>query len=141
MTGYRINARRVSIRPLLAAACLLCRGIPAFAHHSFAAEFDTSRPVAFTGTVLKVELVNPHSWIHLRVTAKNGKPELWLIEGANPTQLQRRGFSSRSLPLGSTLQVQGYQARDGSHRAVGATLRWGAVLLPFQPAELPKPLR
>lgn len=95
----------------------------AFAHHSFAAEFDIDKPVDFRGKVVKLELINPHSWIHLEVTRDDGTKEVWMIEGGSPNQLLRKGFTKNSLPIGTELQVMGYQARDGAKRAVGRTLK------------------
>jgi hypothetical protein len=106
---------------LLMAACI--EGRYASAHHSFAAEFDIDKPVDFRGKVVKVELINPHSWIHLEVTDRNGMKEVWMIEGGSPNQLLRKGFTKNSLPIGTELQVAGYQARDGAKRAVGRTLK------------------
>jgi len=89
------------------------------AHHAFATEFDVNRPLSFTGKVTKVELINPHSWIHLEVVDDNGESAVWMIEGGSPNALVRRGVTKASIPVGSELLVNGYQARDGSHRAVG----------------------
>lgn len=96
----------------------------ATAHHSFAAEFDVKRPIEFTGKVVKVELINPHSWIHLEVTAKDGTREIWMIEGGSPNALFRKGITKKSIPIGSELLVIGYQARDGGKRGVGRTLKF-----------------
>lgn len=101
------------------AALLALATFPAQAHHAFATEFDVSRPVAFTGKVSKVELINPHSWIHVDVVDESGATVTWMIEGGSPNALVRRGVTKASIPLGSELTVNGYQARDGSHRAVG----------------------
>lgn len=89
------------------------------AHHAFATEFDVERPVSFTGTVSKVELINPHSWIHVDVIDENDETVTWMIEGGSPNALVRRGVTKASIPIGSELSVTGYQARDGSYRAVG----------------------
>ena len=97
---------------------------PAHAHHSFAAEFDIKRPVEFTGKVVKVELINPHSWIHLEVTNPDGTKDVWMIEGGSPNALFRKGINKNSIPVGSELAVSGYQARDGARRAVGRTLHF-----------------
>jgi hypothetical protein len=113
--------RSTRVLGMLLAACLGCAG--ASAHHSFAAEFDIKRPVEFRGKVIKVELINPHSWIHLEVIGSEGAREIWMIEGGSPNQLFRKGFTKNSLPVGTELQVTGYQARDGSRRAVGRTLK------------------
>jgi hypothetical protein len=107
----------------LLAACLALDSASVSAHHSFAAEFDIKRPVELHGTVTKVELINPHSWIHLEVTGKDGNKETWMIEGGSPNQLLRKGITKNSLPVGTQIVAIGYQARDGSKRAVGRTLK------------------
>ncbi len=89
------------------------------AHHAFAMEFDVSRPVTLSGKVSKVELINPHSWIHIDVTDANGNTVTWMVEGGSPNALIRRGVNKASIPVGSELSVTGYQARDGSNKAVG----------------------
>lgn len=102
-----------------AAALLTFSAAPAQAHHAFATEFDAARPVSFTGKVSRVELINPHSWIHVDVIDDSGASVTWMIEGGSPNALVRRGVTKASIPIGSELTVVGYQARDGSHRAVG----------------------
>ena len=92
---------------------------PVKAHHAFAAEFDIKRPVKLRGIVTEVEWINPHSWIHLEVKDANGKTTNWLIEGGSPNALLRLGFNKSALPKGSEVVVEGFQARDGSNRAVG----------------------
>jgi hypothetical protein len=89
------------------------------AHHAFSTEFDVNRPLSFTGKVTKVELINPHSWIHIEVVDDSGETATWMIEGGSPNALVRRGVTKNSIPVGSELLVNGYQARDGSYRAVG----------------------
>ena len=92
----------------------------ALAHHAFATEFDVNSPVELRGTVTKLELINPHSWITIDVVDENGETTEWMFEGGSPNALVRRGVTKQSVPIGSELIVTGYQARDGSHRAVGA---------------------
>ena len=103
---------------LTAIAGLLAAAIPAWAHHAFAAEFNAKAPVHFEGTIVKVELINPHSWITIEVQ-KEGKPENWMIEAGSPNVLLRRGFNKNTIPLGTKVVVEGYQSKDGSNRANG----------------------
>ena len=114
---------RSTILILLGSAGLLAGGAAA-AHHAFATEFDVESPVALEGVVTKVELINPHSWIHVEIVNEDGEAEVWMIEGGSPNALVRRGITKASIPIGSELVVRGYQARDGSFRAVGRDLRF-----------------
>jgi len=95
---------------------------PVLAHHSFAAEFDATKPVKFQGTVVKMEWINPHPWIHVQVKGDDGSTKVWMIETAAPNSLIRRGFKKDSLPVGSVINIEGFQARDGSLRANGREL-------------------
>jgi Family of unknown function (DUF6152) len=104
---------------MLAGAGLLLAAMPVRAHHAFAAEFDQSKPLKLHGTVVKWEVSNPHSWIHMDVKGDDGKTVTWMIEGGSPNNLYRLGFTKDSLPPGAEILVEGYQAKDGSTRAVG----------------------
>jgi Family of unknown function (DUF6152) len=95
---------------------------PVQAHHAFAAEFDDKKPLKLQGKVVKWELINPHSWIRLEVKDAEGKTTEWMVEGGSPNALFRMGFTKDSLPPGTEIIVQGYQAKDGANRAVGANL-------------------
>ncbi len=103
-----------------AAAAALLAPAMAVAHHSFVSEFDVDRPVSLQGTVTKVELINPHSWITIAVEDEDGETSEWMFEGGSPNALVRRGITKQSVPIGAELIITGYQARDGSNRAVGA---------------------
>lgn len=92
---------------------------PAAGHHAFAAEFDASSPVELTGTVVRMEWVNPHTWIHIDVTQPDGSQQRWMIEGGPPTSLLRRGFTRESLVAGTEVSVEGFRAKDGSQKANG----------------------
>jgi hypothetical protein len=95
---------------------------PAFSHHSFAAEFDGTRPVTLRGTVTKVEWANPHGWIYLDVKAADGSIVNWAVETAAPNALIRRGVRNSDFPVGTEILVNGYRAKNGTPRANASTL-------------------
>lgn len=95
------------------------------AHHAFATEFDVERPVELRGVVSRVEMINPHSWIHIDVAGEDGQTTTWMVEGGSPNALYRRGITKSSVPIGAELYVYGYQARDGGLRVVGRTITFG----------------
>jgi hypothetical protein len=95
----------------------------AYAHHSFATEFDRNKPVRLEGKVVKFEWVNPHSWIWIDVT-REGKAERWRVEGGAPSALLRRGWNRNSLPAGTQIIVDAFRARDGDTRASAAEIRF-----------------
>jgi len=105
-----------------ALASLIAAAVPAWAHHSFAAEFDIGKPVRLEGTVTSMEWINPHSWIHLDVKGPDGKVVSWMVEGGSPNILLRRGFTKKSLEPGTVIVVDGYQAKNGENRANGANI-------------------
>ena len=102
-----------------AAFAVSAAAVPVIAHHSFAAEFDAKKPVSFSGTVVEMEWINPHSWIHIDVKTADGKTEKWMVEGGAPNALLRRGWNKNSLLPGTEILVEGFQAKDGANRANG----------------------
>ena len=110
---------RTRLAILIAGAALMFVTTHASAHHAFAAEFDATKPVKLRGTVVKMEWINPHTWIHLDVKTPKGTVERWMVEGGPPNALYRRGFSQKSLPQGSEIVVEGFRAKDGSLRCNG----------------------
>ena len=105
------------------AGTTVARTVPLQAHHAFAAEFDARKQVSLKGAVTKVEWVNPHVWIHVDVKKPDGKIESWAIEAGTPNVLFRRGVTKQSLKSGTEVVIDGYQAKDGSHRANGREVK------------------
>jgi hypothetical protein len=111
------------MRPTLVAIAagfgLLLAAAQGRAHHAFAAEFDVNKPITLRVTLVKWEMVNPHSWFHVTVKEADGTVTPWMIEGGSPNQLIRMGVTKNSVPIGTELVVEGYQAKDGTHKGVG----------------------
>jgi len=110
---------KIGVATLALAGLVLAAYVPAVAHHAFSAEFDPNRPVVLRGPVVRVEWVNPHTWIHLEVTNEDGSKTIWMVEGGTPNTLLRRGLSRGSIPIGAMIIVDGYQSKDRSARANG----------------------
>ena len=114
--------KRHVLATLGALAVLAVAARPAAAHHSFAAEFDATKPVTLHGTITKLEWINPHSWLHVDVKNGDGTTTEWMIEAATPNTLLRRGFTRDTVKAGTEITVIGYQAKSGAHRANGRDL-------------------
>jgi hypothetical protein len=103
-----------SLTVLAVGVGVILAAVPLLAHHSFAAEYDRTKPVTITGAVTKVEWINPHARFHMDVKDDSGKTVNWEIELGSPAGLIRRGWTRNSLKIGESVTVAGFLAKDGS---------------------------
>jgi hypothetical protein len=112
--------RRVKTMGAVSAVLVaLVTGPPVLAHHSFATEYDRTKPVSVTGVVKKVEWRNPHIWFYVDVKDAGGKIVTWGFSGGPPAFLMRQGIRQDVMKIGDVVKVEGFRARDGSHNASG----------------------
>ena len=107
-----MNSKLIAILGIAALAMSV-----ASAHHSFSAEFDSNKPVTLEGTVVKMDFVNPHSWLYLDVKGPDGQIQHWSVEGGAPGVLLRNGWTRNTLPEGTKIVVHGFMSKDGAYRA------------------------
>jgi hypothetical protein len=103
--------------------CLLVAAIPVRAHHAFANEYDSSKAITLKGTVTMTQFLNPHSWLYINVKDSKGKMVSWGIEMGTPHDLALQGWSKNSVPAGTEVIVEGFQAKNGSSTANGMTVK------------------
>ena len=110
------------MRKLVGLVALMVATTPIAAHHSETAEFDQNNPVKVTGTIVKVEWLNPHVWFYVDVKDEQGGVTTWGFSGAPPGSLMRRGITKEVLKIGAVVNVEGSRARDGSNNASGRSV-------------------
>jgi len=125
------------MKGLALTALTVVAAVSAWAHHSFAAEFDATKAVRVTGTLTKIEWTNPHSYFYIESKDEHGNVQTWTCEGAAPGALGRRGFHKGDVKIGDTVVVDGYRAKDGSRLmdALRLTLPDGRIIFGGSPGD------
>jgi len=128
MNKFVLVLRGAILRVIAAVAfvlsvCFLSTPGPVFAHHGFSVEFDKDSPLTLTGTVTKMEFMNPHIYFYLDVKGKDGKVVNWAFEGGPPNVIYRQGWRKDTLKPGDVVTVKGFRAKDGTHLGACSTVK------------------
>lgn len=113
--GTYMQSRYSKLWLVFASTAILLAGVPVYAHHAFAAEYDGKQRITITGTLTGFDWYNPHSWLHVDVKDADGKVENWAVEFGSPNALYRRGFRKTDFPAGTEVVIEGYRAKNGSN--------------------------
>ena len=105
---------RLKLAAAVVTLSLLAIAVPLYAHHAFSAEFDNTKPLTMKGKFLKMDWVNPHSWVHFEVTLPNGQKQVWSAETPPPNQLVRMGWAKTTLETSDEVQIGGFAAKNGA---------------------------
>jgi len=121
---------KTKLAVFFASMTMLAVAVPIAAHHSFAVEFDASKPIKLSGPVTKIEWMNPHTYFYMDVTDESGKVANWGMEMGSPNGLMRQGWTRNSMKIGDVGTVEGSRAKDGSNigNARSVTLSTGQKL-------------
>lgn len=114
-SGRSLRVTALGVAALFSSVCAL-------GHHAFSAEFDISRPVKLTGTVVEIEWTNPHAWMHIEAEDEQGNAQRWAIELVGINGLVRFGFTRKTVRIGDELTVAGFGARNGSNTANASSI-------------------
>ena len=117
--GNYMRINRLGLAAIVLVMGIVISGKPSVAHHAFSAEFDIDKPMTLKGTLVRWDMINPHSWFHIDVEGDSGNTVTWQIEGGSPNELIRNGVTKNTVEIGTVLSIEGYLAKDGTEKAVG----------------------